>query len=170
MFHRVQTCSSCPLGSCAKLATNCLPGSRPRRETCVSDWVARSAALYEENDLDVHLSATMAFPPVEVGELSLSAVERLGLSALRRASTGRVLRTVLAQLAQTSLAKTPNTQVFNMTGQPAMNVPLWWNDEGLPIGVQLAGRFGDEKLLLRLAHQLEQARPWADEIPEMALV
>ena len=57
-----------------------------------------------------------------------------------------------------------------MTGQPAMNVPLWWNDAGLPIGVQIAGKFGDEKRMLRLAAQLELARPWADKIPTLALV
>ena len=111
----------------------------------------------------------MAFPPVRVGELSLNVLQRGALSALRRASTGRVLRSVLEQMSADSLAKTPNTQVFNMTGQPAMNVPLWWNDEGLPIGVQLAGRFGDEKRMFRLATQLELARPWAQQMPPLAL-
>jgi len=131
------------------------------RET--SHYLGRDIAhLYGELELDVHLSSTMAFPPVKIGELDLSTAERAGLSALRRASTGSVLRTVLRQLAGNSLDKTPNTQVFNMTGQPAMNVPLSWNDQDLPIGVQFAGRFGDEATLLALASQLEQARPWAD--------
>ena len=127
------------------------------------------AAFYEGHNIDLHLSATMAFPPVRVGELSLNVLQRGALSALRRASTGRVLRSVLEQMSADSLAKTPNTQVFNMTGQPAMNVPLWWNDEGLPIGVQLAGRFGDEKRMFRLATQLELARPWAQQMPPLAL-
>lgn len=127
------------------------------------------AALYEGHRLDMHLSATTAFPPVEIGELSLKPIERAALSTLRRASTGAVLRTLLGQLVDNSLAKTPNTQVFNMTGQPAMSVPLWWNNDGLPVGVQFAGRFGDEKRLLRLAHQLEKARPWADRMPEFAV-
>jgi Asp-tRNA(Asn)/Glu-tRNA(Gln) amidotransferase A subunit family amidase len=54
-----------------------------------------------------------------------------------------------------------------MTGQPAMSVPLWWNADGLPIGMQLAARFGDEATLFRLAGQLEQARPWADRRPPL---
>jgi amidase len=46
-----------------------------------------------------------------------------------------------------------------------MSVPLYWNHAGLPIGVQIAGRFGDESTLFRLAGQLERARPWANHIP-----
>jgi Asp-tRNA(Asn)/Glu-tRNA(Gln) amidotransferase A subunit family amidase len=49
----------------------------------------------------------------------------------------------------------------NVTGQPAINLPLSWNRQGLPIGVQFVGRFGDELTLLKLAAELERAAPWA---------
>ena len=55
--------------------------------------------------------------------------------------------------------------VANLTGNPAMSVPLWWNEEGLPIGVHVLGRFGDEATLIRLAGQLETAQPWAGHLP-----
>jgi amidase len=57
------------------------------------------------------------------------------------------------------------TAVANVTGQPAVSLPLVWRDDGLPIGMQLMGRYADEATLLRLAGQLEQARPWAARWP-----
>ena len=50
-----------------------------------------------------------------------------------------------------------------------MSVPLWWNDDGLPIGVHFLGRFGDEATLFRLAGQLEAARPWAQRTPAVSV-
>jgi amidase len=55
--------------------------------------------------------------------------------------------------------------VFNATGQPAMSVPLYWNADDLPIGAHFVGRYADETTLIRLAGQLEKARPWRDKRP-----
>ena len=60
---------------------------------------------------------------------------------------------------------TPFTAPYNMSGQPAVNVPLHWTDDNLPIGIMLVGRPGDEVTLLRLAAQIEAAEPWAHRKP-----
>jgi amidase len=62
---------------------------------------------------------------------------------------------------------TPFTALFNVSGQPAVSVPLYWNSGGLPIGVMLAGRMGDEATLISLSAQLEAARPWKDRHPPL---
>jgi amidase len=61
----------------------------------------------------------------------------------------------------------PFTPPFNMSGQPAISLPLHWNDDGLPIGVQLVAAYGREDVLIQVAAQLESAQPWADRHPEL---
>ena len=98
---------------------------------------------------DVLLSPTLATPPFPIGRLALTASDLPGF---------------LEGLLQT----VGFTQLFNATGTPAASLPLYWNGEGMPIGVQLAGRFGDEATLLRVSAQLEQARPWFEKRPALA--
>jgi amidase/6-aminohexanoate-cyclic-dimer hydrolase len=62
-------------------------------------------------------------------------------------------------------AYSPYTAAFNATGQPAASVPLCWSPEGLPIGIHLAGRFGEDEVLMSLCADLERARPWFDRRP-----
>jgi amidase len=62
---------------------------------------------------------------------------------------------------------TPYTAVYNVTGQPAVNLPLYWTSDGLPIGVMLAGKMCDEATLISLSAQVEAARPWKDRHPPL---
>ena len=63
---------------------------------------------------------------------------------------------------------TPFTQVANITGLPAVSLPLSWSGEGLPIGVQLVGRPADEATLFRVSAQVESAHPWRDRRPPVS--
>ena len=118
-------------------------------------------------DHDVIITPTLARPPVKIGELAPSPMQVRQMKALTKAPVRKLLDQALAEVAGENLAPVPNTMLFNMTGQPAMSVPLHWNDQNLPIGVQFVGRWGDEATLFRLAAQLEQAQPWWDRRPPM---
>ncbi|NMO14343.1 amidase [Pyxidicoccus fallax] len=112
----------------------------------VFNQVSRSVgAFFVEHD--VLLTPTVAVPPYKLG--------------LMDATVPRAPEDWYAYV----FGFCPYTAVFNVTGQPAMSVPLSWNAQGLPIGVQFAGRFADEATLFRLAGQLEEARPWAGRRP-----
>jgi Asp-tRNA(Asn)/Glu-tRNA(Gln) amidotransferase A subunit family amidase len=91
----------------------------------------------------------MATPPLPLGRTALSRPDVAGL---------------MSDLGRTVAF----TQIFNAAGNPAMSVPLAWSRSGLPLGVQFAGRFGDEATLYRLAGQLEQAQPWFRKRHELA--
>ncbi|HUG27971.1 MAG TPA: amidase [Gemmatimonadales bacterium] len=116
---------------------------------------------------DMLLTPTLASPPVLIGSLQPTAAERLQLTVLGRLRAGRLLRLggVLQQAADEVFEFIPWTPVFNVTGQPAMSVPLCWSPDGLPIGMHLVGQAANEAALLRLASQLEQARPWFARTP-----
>ena len=60
----------------------------------------------------------------------------------------------------------PFSPIWNVTGQPAASLPLHWTADGLPVGVQVIARFGQEETLFSFAAQIEQARPWNHRLPE----
>jgi len=71
----------------------------------------------------------------------------------------------LAEVIEAFHSYSPFTALFNASGQPAMSVPLYWTENGLPLGSHFAARFGEEHTLLALAAQLERAQPWANRKP-----
>tara|TARA_R110000868_G_scaffold362686_1_gene624863 strand:+ start:5483 stop:6955 length:1473 start_codon:yes stop_codon:yes gene_type:complete len=109
---------------------------------------------------DVILTPTLAQPPKKLGELTPSGPEKFALWTLMNVLGGVGLTPAFFKAFKKGMSFTPFTALFNATGNPAMSVPLYWNKDGLPIGVQFAGRFADEQTLFQLAHQLEQAQPW----------
>jgi amidase len=124
---------------------------------------ARGVARFHER-YDLLLTATTAQPPARIGELLPTPLERVGLRLLRRLPLRSLLRQALVA-ARKQLAAYPSTQVFNITGQPAVSLPVHRTPEGLPVGVQLAARYGDEAALLRVAAQLEAELRWVEVRP-----
>jgi amidase len=96
---------------------------------------------------DVILSTTLAGPPPKLGYLD---------------QNGDVQS--FAERVTEYLSVTP---LHNATGAPAMNVPLHWTADGLPVGVHFAGRYGEEATLPALAAELETAQPWFDRVPAL---
>lgn len=108
--------------------------------------IASRGAIAASASYDVLLTPTLAQPPALVGSFTASGDPAADFEAQK--------------------AFTPFTALFNLTGQPAMSLPLHWTAEGLPIGIQLVGRPYDESTLIALGAQLEQARPWLGRRPE----
>ena len=104
------------------------------------------ACWYLDGGWDILLSPTMQVPPTELGSFDPSPDD-----------PGKSIRIALSFVAF--------TRTQNITGDPAMSVPLYWNKGNVPIGVQFAAPFGAEATLFRLAAQLEKARPWAGQRP-----
>jgi amidase len=107
--------------------------------------ISRQLARFFET-CDVFLCPALCAPPLRIGEINTMSEDLSHIPP--------ILRRYM-----------PATAMFNMSGQPAMSVPLAWNAAGLPLGMMFAARFGDEATLFRLAAQLEQERPWKDKLP-----
>jgi amidase/6-aminohexanoate-cyclic-dimer hydrolase len=107
--------------------------------------ISRGLATFFET-CDLLLCPTLCSPPLRIGELNSMSADLSHIPP--------ILRRYM-----------PATSMFNMSGQPAMSVPLAWNSAGLPLGMMFSARFGDEATLFRLAAQLERERPWKAKLP-----
>jgi amidase len=132
----------------------------------VLERAARGIAAFTDR-YDVWLTPTLGAPPVRIGELAQRGVMKLGERLTGRLHLGRFLKTttLVDELAERTFEFVPYTPLANATGQPSMSVPLYWNREGLPVGVLFTARYAHEATLFRLAAQLETARPWKDRMP-----
>jgi amidase len=113
-----------------------------RSRAWIGMWARRMAQWW--NDHDLLVTPTLGAPPPELGWFTAEGPR----------SEGRRIASFI-----------PYTAQFNMTGQPAISLPLHWTPDGLPVGVQLVAAYGREDVLIQVASQLEQAAPWADRLP-----
>lgn len=108
---------------------------------------ARSAAVFHET-YDVWLTPTLGEEPLKLGTIDVEE---------------RDVQKAFAPL----FGYVPFTAMQNATGQPGINIPLHWSQNGLPVGVQFVARSGDEMVLLKLAAELEEASPWIGRRPQL---
>jgi amidase len=118
----------------------------------LGQWVRRMAAFWAPPELggrgvDLLVTPTVAAPPPELGWFTADGP----------GGEGRRINSFI-----------PFTAQFNVTGQPAISLPLYWTDDGLPVGVQLVAAYGREDVLVRVAAALEQAAPWASRRPAVS--
>jgi amidase len=131
---------------------------------CLNHWGDYTRKLNEFfQKYDLYLTPATASVAPKNGEVSTPAWQQLLLKGVLK--TGQAHQLVrgsflIEQIVQSNLRWVPFTQLANITGVPAMSVPLYWNKQGLPLGSQFVAPFGHEHVLLTLAAQLEQAQPW----------
>ena len=157
------------------LATLGASMSAGRLTTQLAKWneFARALARFHAR-YDLLLTPTLAHPPIRHGQGDPPRGEAFVLDLLQRTGVLGILarlgllESTVNKIARESLRYVPFTQLANLTGTPAMSVPLYWTAAGLPLGVQFVARFGSEDMLLQLAHQLEGAAPWFDRLSPLA--
>ncbi|MDH4394916.1 MAG: amidase [Limnobacter sp.] len=115
---------------------------------------------------DALLTSTLGTPPCKVGELKPNPGELLQFKALSNLPIGRIAKQkdFVIKNGFRVFNYCSQTMPANVTGQPSMSVPLHWNAQGLPIGMMFTGRFGEEHVLFNLAAQLEEAKPWFNNL------
>ena len=132
-----------------------------------SEYTRQLAEFHQKYDL--WLSPTLARPPARVGQIATPAWQHFAMKILLTLGLSRVILKsgMIEEMVRENLKWVPFTQLGNLTGVPAMSVPLHWTAEGLPLGVQFVADHGGEGLLFRLAGQLEKAKPWFDKRPPL---
>ena len=110
----------------------------------IGQWARKMASWWD--DFDLLLTPTLGAPPPELGWFTAAGPE----------AEGRRIASFI-----------PYTAQFNMTGQPAVSLPLHWTPDDLPVGVHLVAAYGREDVLVRISSQLEQAAPWANRLPRI---
>lgn len=138
------------------------------RALSVWNKIARIMGNFHEH-YDLLLTPTMAVPPPKLGATQLSGRDRAIVKIVNTFGLGRLLKAsgIVEELATKNMTPVPFTQLANLTGQPAMSVPMHWTEDGLPCGVQFTAAIGEEGLLFQMAGQLERAAPWFDKLPPL---
>jgi amidase len=131
-----------------------------------NDYARAMGAFHKKYDL--YLTPALADEPAKIGELAPSAVEQQVMRMIHHLPVAGVIKKagIFEALAMRQLERLPFTQLANLTGQPAMSLPVHWSAKGLPIGVQFVAAMGDEATLFQLANQLEDVFKWQDKAPE----
>ncbi len=141
-----------------------VPEAEKASAKAVIERATRAFLEFSEN-YDVIMSPVLGSLPLRIGQNSIRASEKIAMRVVDGLQSPWLMKAVMKAIAAKSFAFAPFTAQFNMTGQPAISVPLSWSPDGLPIGIQFAGKMGADGLLLRLARQLELAQPWARRRP-----
>ncbi len=133
-------------------------------------WKRASDKLVDfHRRFDLILTPTVATPPLPSDALDPNVLEKCLIRGLLTTGLANKIfsNNFLDSIIDKAVRQTPFTPIANMTGQPAMSVPLYWGEDGLPHGAQFMAAEGNDRLLFQLAAQLEQAHPWKNRTPPL---